>query len=103
VVVKTWRKLGGGSFYLGDRKIVTGERFTASESEIPLGFRDVVEEVGGRAPDSPVIKGKKSEFKLVVSEDGDDLYDIVDLNGKKMNEKPLSVNDAADFKRDLEG
>lgn len=37
-----WKKIGGGSFYFKDQVIKSGQIFTATEDEIPKGFRDVI-------------------------------------------------------------
>lgn len=102
VIKKSWRKLGGGSFWLGNRMIKPGERFSASESEIPEAFRDVIVPSDSHAYDIPIFEGKRALFKLMPSKDEDGMFDIIDIKGKKFNGKPLAEKEAREFKDNLE-
>lgn len=104
IAIRSWKKVGGGSFYLGDRLIKPGEIFRASESEIPMVFRDVVIGLGsgGREDFVPITKARKIEFILQASQEEEGLFDIVDLKGKKMNEASLPFDKASEFLIDLE-
>ena len=82
-----WRKKGPGTFRLGDgRKIKPNEVFFAYPHEVPAAFRDLVELVSGDiATDNvPIVPTK---FVIGVREDG--LCDIVDDEGKKLNDTPM--------------
>jgi hypothetical protein len=98
---KSWKKIGGGSFMLGGRVIKPKEVFTASESEIPKAFRDVIIQVGGGEYDGVPVTPRKIKFVLQASEEAG-LYDIVDLKGKKVNEISLPIDKASTFIQELE-
>jgi hypothetical protein len=101
VIRKSWKKIGGGSFYMQGRLIKPNETFTASESEIPKAFRDVIILVGGGSYDLPTVTPRRVRFVLQASEETG-LYDIVDLKGKKVNEISLPIDKATTFIQELE-
>lgn len=101
-----WQKIEGGSFYLGKNKIIKpGEKFWAKESEIPLGFRDVVIRLTGKADTTAKI-AKTIPPKIVYTvepvADEEGLFNIVDAKGKVMNETPLDEESANELKKQLE-
>lgn len=91
-----WKKLGRGSLRLGNGKIIKpGQEFWAFEEEIPLAFRDLIKPLG----DLPKTKVEKVEaapleFTLKRRSKTSPWWDVMDLNGKKMNEKALRLDGA---------
>ena len=98
-----WIKDGGGSFRLGNGKIIKpNQKFFAYPSQIPANFRDVVtplEEV----PDLEKEEVTVEEPEYSLSSRGGGWFDIVDSNEKVMNEKALKREDALKFIEDLVG
>ena len=102
---RSWRKVGGGSFYLKGRIIKPNQVFTAELSEIPEGFRDVVIPTDGK----PVKIGKKedtpdvpvTELVFTIRDRGGNWYDVLDVNDKKMNEKSLRKVQAESLIKEL--
>jgi len=102
-----WKQTGGGTLRLkvnGTLRIIKpGEVFRALPSEVPLAFRDTIIPLDGTQ--------KVEEEKIVVSKvtyevkprgKSKSLFDVVDRQGKRMNEAPLSKVVADQFKKDLE-
>jgi len=97
-----WKKVGGGSFRLGNRIIKPGQKFTASEDEIPQAFRDVVVPLGSlpESKPAPVIHSVDSTYTLK-SRKGTVLFDVVNSSGKVLNEKALTKEIAEKLIQDL--
>lgn len=109
--IEKWKKLGGGSFRLNGHIIKPGQTFKAMESEIPVGFRDVVV----RADEAPVGIGKAPAPRKVSPPEIKPVevvytkkaratvgwFDVVDSNGKALNEKALREDIADKLVRDL--
>ena len=107
-----FKKIGGGSFRTGNRIIKPGQVFMAFPSEIPKSFRDVViavdqdfkfEENKNKKespPPSPIVVNLP---KYSVQSHGKSLYlyDVVDAQGKILNEKSLKKEIAEKFVEDL--
>jgi len=106
-----WKKIGGGSFMLGNRIIKPGQTFWAFPHEIPKSFRDVVISSDPNAvfeaeakKDKEVVKSsevKKLEFKIQPRKNSKLWYDIVDSEGKILNEKALKKEAAEKLVKDL--
>jgi len=110
-VVQKWKKIGGGSFRLNGKIIKPGQTFKAAENEIPEAFRDLII----LAEDAPVGIGKRPtprkvkapEIKpvevtyLVKPRETVGWFDVVDSNGKALNEKALRKEIAEKLVRDL--
>ena len=102
-----WKKIGGGSFHMTDEKgnhriIKPGQTFTAYPCEIPQAFQDVViplETLPEHKPPPP-ITGIDSVYKLKPRGSGG-LYDVIDSNGKVLNEKALKKEVAEKLIEDL--
>lgn len=103
----TFRKKGAGLMRLKDGRVVKkGDVFHANPEDIPNAFRDTLEVVteGFSKEDQKdfkqhgTVKKKQPKFKkkLVVSDasDSEELYDIVSLDGKPVNEEPLTEEEA---------
>lgn len=105
--VITWKKVGGGSLRFNGKIIKPGQTFQARPSEISQNFRDVIipmEGVAGVPADpgkpAPPIKVDKVEYKLKSRGTGG-WYDVVDINGKTLNEKALKKDVAEKLIHDL--
>ena len=92
---RTWRKEGGGTFRMGNGKIIKPKQiFKAYESEIPKGFRDIVIAVG----DLPEKEQEKIRnvnapvFSLVHR--GGGWFNVTSSEGKIMNDKALKKDEA---------
>lgn len=92
-----WRKLGSGSFTMGNGKIVKpNERFRAKPEDIPNNFRDVViplDQLPEEKP--PVTQPLDQQYKIETKSPG--WYNIVDVNGKIINEKALRDHEAKEM------
>lgn len=87
-----WRKIGGGSFRMKSGRIIKpNEKFKARPSEIPMAFRDVVVPLEP-LPQPPPLEVADAGYSL--RSRGPGWYDIVDANGKVMNESALRRDDA---------
>ena len=103
-----WKKIGGGSFHMVDeqgkqRIIKPGQTFAAYPHEIPQAFRDVVvalETLPEHKPPPP-LAGKDPVYKLKARSGGGGWYDVVNPNGKVLNEKALKKEEAEKLIVDL--
>jgi len=100
-----WKKIGRGTFLLGNRYIKQGQIFTATLEEVPKAFRDVIVPVN--TFDEPAQNTDKTKEEVIVppekvvnseyslkQDTATKLWNIVDKRGKKLNESPLSEPDA---------
>jgi len=97
----SWKKLGGGSFRLATGRIIKPNQiFDATEAEIPKAFRDVVVPVKPLPPEPKleVVSGGYS-----VRHRGSNWYDVMDGQGKTLNEKALRQDDARRLIESLTG
>ncbi len=107
-----WKKVGGGSFHanIGGRVMIIkpNQEFYAREDEIPMGFRDLV------VPVDPVAVAKKkteeevkvekevlSKPKFFLKEKGGNWWDVVNEEGKVINEKSLRKAAAEELVKSL--
>ena len=109
-----WRLAGGGFFYAtinGKKRIIKpGQIFEARSEEIPEGFRDVIfpvsEDKEALIPSPIQPKEEPKEVEPIPAEEAPEpkyfiekraagYFNVVDVNGKVMNEKALR-KDAAD-------
>ena len=113
--VQTWKKIGGGSLRLNGKIIKPGQVFKAVESEIPTAFRDCIVPAAdapkgtGKAfmpkktktkGNAPVIQPVEVVYTAKARGSGG-WYDVVDSNGKALNEKALKKDIADKLVRDL--
>ena len=102
-----WKNISRKSFTMPNRIIKPGQEFKASLSAIPVNFRDVIipldDIVLPEAPKPPVQKPPKKQAvatgdveptpatvtKYFVKPRGGAWYDVVDVDGKVLNEKAL--------------
>ena len=97
-----WRKTGGGSFtaFINGRKkmIKSGQEFTARLEEIPEGFRDLIVPVD---PEEFKVAEKHfddvdiAKLEYTIESRGGGYYNVLDSEGKQVNEKALR-KDAAE-------
>lgn len=103
-----WKKVGGGSLRLGGKIIKPGQIFTALPSEIPTAFRDVVVALDGnvvwdeqKIKEVIPIKVTKPIFTMQPHGKSLFLFDVVDGQGKVLNEKSLKKDVAEKLIEDL--
>jgi hypothetical protein len=104
-----WKKLGGGSFRgLPNRIIKPGEIFRARPDQISENFRDIIVPLDP-LPDQIAEDNKLPETENVTPLPGyskkkvedEDLWDIYDGLGKKVNEKSFTEEKADEILRSL--
>lgn len=94
-----WKKLGGGSFRMASGRIIKQNQvFEATEAEIPKGFRDVIVPVDP-IPEPPALEVVPGGYQ--VRSRGPGWYDVVDAQGKVVNEGALRQADAQKLLEDL--
>ena len=98
-----WKNTGRGNLTLADRRVIrAGEIFVAAESEISKAFRDVIKPVDPiPVVAEPVIVAAKITYEL--KHRGAGWWDVVNQNGKVVNEKAMKKADAEEMKNSLEG
>lgn len=102
-----WKKLSG-TIRLPDRRLIrAGQTFWAHPEDIPMPFRDTIVPVTGEVPDGgrkPVEKVHvvKSTYKKVRRGDSN-WWNIVDNQGKQINEKALREDQADEYLKSLQG
>jgi hypothetical protein len=105
-----YKKVGGGSFRMGNKIIKPGQIFVAFPNDIPKAFRDMVVLVSGNVAweeekikeiPVPPLKITKPVYEIKKRE-GSQWYDVYDLQGKKINEKGLTQEKAESLKKTLE-
>lgn len=83
-----WKKVGRGTLSFLGKTYKEGDKFSATEAEIPKAFRDLVVKIDeeGKTTMTPQmirLKGGK--------------YDVINKRGRKVNDSPLSKEDAEDL------
>jgi hypothetical protein len=101
-------KTGRGSLrfnrrvYLGSQKnekggiIKPNQHFWARPSEIPQTFKDVIKPVHALPPEPP-LEVTEPGYDMKPNADDANKWDVVDRQGKIMNEQPLSQHDAEEL------
>jgi len=94
-----WKKTGGGSLRLRGRIIKPGQVFRAYSHEIPDSFKDVVIAIDGQesVTEDKKVEAVALEYKLQPREGGGGWFDVVDTNGKRINEKACKRQAALDL------
>lgn len=98
-----WKKIGGGGLILKNKLIKPGQIFEAHPDEIPKAFRDTcipLDEVV--VPKEPQINPVKFNYKAIPRGKSNLWWDVVNDNGKVMNQKALTKEVAEQFVKDLE-
>ena len=89
----TWRKKEGATFRLGNgKKVKPNEVFKAYPREIPPAFRDLFELLEG--DENAVERVITAPSKFAIGEREDGMFDVVDPDGKCVNDVPLGKEDA---------
>lgn len=98
-----WKKMGGGGFLFNGHLIKPGQVFTARESDIPKAFRDLCKPLDAIPvpPPPPPIEVTKTEYSVKPRGKSKSLFDVVDGNGKVINEKGLTKESADKLAQDL--
>ena len=99
-----WKKIGGGSFRMANGRIIKpGQEFTAFDHEIPMGFRDVVILLDPVAEKEATVPVKVSKPEYTVKHRSGGYYNILDSNGKVVNEEAIKGKEGAEkFIEDLQ-
>lgn len=105
-----WQKNGGGFFVIPGKQIIKpGQVFWAFPEEIPAAFRDQVVPVDQTeakklepTPDAE-IPAAEPLYTIKARTEGGTWYDIVDGNGKVLNEKALHKDKAEKYLKSLLG
>jgi hypothetical protein len=94
-----FRKEGGGSFRMASGKIIKpGQVFAAYPNEIPPEFLDTIVPLE-KIPEAPTpeeVPVEVTQPAYELKHRGGGYYDIVDANGKQMNEVAIKGKDAAE-------
>lgn len=105
-------KVGRGSLrlqrrvWVGSQKVTKSsiikpnQHFWARPSEVPEGFADTVRPVQSLPPEPP-LEPVAPGYEMKPREDNPDLWDVVDKQGKVMNERPLTRPDAVELMQAL--
>jgi len=103
-----WQKVGGGSLRIGNRIIKPGQIFEAFPEDISPSFRKFVIPLSGDAnfkeietKETTIIPGVKPKFTIQPHGKSLFLFDVVDVNGKVLNEKSLKKDVAEKLIEDL--
>ena len=102
---KVWfTKLGGGILRLANGRIIKpNQRFQIDPREIPAAFMDTLKAEDPEKAEE-VLSNKVDVVPTVyeIKEDTPGWYDVVDANGKAINEKKLRQGQAESLKQALE-
>lgn len=94
ITLPRWRKTGGGSFRMANGRIIKKNQvFHAAPDQIPESFRNVVVPVDG-VEEKPV---EIVDPSYTIESGTPGYYNVVDTNGKKMNEKQLRQDAAQEM------
>jgi hypothetical protein len=105
-----FEKIGGGSFVLKvpgqrDKMVKQGQRFRVKPEFIPAAFRDLCQPVNpaelNTVVNEPNPDVTKVEYELQETEE-EGLFDVLDSEGKAVNENPLPKKEAEELKSSLE-
>ena len=97
-----FRKIGGGTFRMASGRIIKpNQTFTAKPSEIPQGARRFVVPLTGSYAEVDNPKRVELKYSLRVRSPG--WYDIVDGEGKVINENALREAQAREMLKSLAG
>lgn len=87
-----WRKKGGGTFRMGNGKIIKGgQSFWATPEEIPLGLRHFIVPVSGEISKEPPVV---PVVKYSLQSRGSGWFDVIEtVSEKALNENALRKAD----------
>jgi hypothetical protein len=101
-----WKKLGGGVLRLKGQIIKPNQEFWAYAEDIPVSFLDCIVCLDdSKLQEAKVAEKKIAEtpeelFTLKRTKGG--LYNVLNANGKAINEEPFEKEDAQELKTALE-
>jgi len=95
-----WKKLGGGSLRLGNHIIKPGQIFTARKDTIPEKFLNSLQALDP-IPESEMDKNEPVSSNYTLKERGNNWYDVVNADGKPLNEKALRKDQADELLKSL--
>lgn len=108
VIKPTWKKVGGGSLRIGNRIIKPDQIFEAFPEEISPAFRNMVIPVSGNASfveaeaqEALPTEVVKPSYEIKPRGTNNMWFDVVDGNGKVINEKALKKEVAEKLVEDL--
>jgi hypothetical protein len=107
IPVYKWKKIGGGSLRMPNRIIKPNQTFEATESEIPRSFMKSLVNLGVAGERVAKFVPLEEEKLLERTQSytlhyrGNNWYDIVDRQGKALNEKALRKEDAEHLLKSL--
>jgi len=95
-----WKKVHGGSLRLGNQIIKPGQIFKARRDEIPDKFMNSVQAMDA-IPESEIEKAEPVKSVYTLKERGNNWYDVVNKEGKPLNEKALRLEQANELLKSL--
>jgi len=97
-----WKKVGGGGFHFNNRIIKPGQIFMARVDEIPKAFRDTCQPLDEiKEPVEVPLNVVKHTYTVVPRGKSKIMFDVVNDQGKKLNEKVLTKEVAEKLVEDL--
>ena len=97
-----WKKEGGGSLYLKNKIVKPGEVFQAYPEDIPEAFRNAIVPIDDKAARVQNYETVKISFTKAPSKTEEGKFDILDVSGKKVNERALEASEAESLIADLQ-
>jgi hypothetical protein len=98
-----WKKTGGGTFYFHKRIIKPGQVFLARPSEIHAGLRNTIVPLDSIPvpPPPPQVAATPVKYEVTPRGKSNIWFDVVDPQGKIVNEKALKKEVAEKLAKDL--
>lgn len=100
-----FKKVGGGSLRLPNKIIKPGEKVQLDPALVKPAWKDVLvplESIPVSKKENPIIlDAKKSVYKLKQRAENSPWWDVVDVNGKVLNDKALRKEKAEEYIRDM--
>jgi len=98
-----WVKVEGNFFRMKGGKIIKkGQKFQARLDEIPEAFRDTIKPADGKPIEVQETLSQVEPLKYSIKHRNAAWYDVVNEEGKVMNEKALKKADAEELLKSLE-
>lgn len=92
--VLRWQKIGGGDLHIANHILKPNERFWAARESLPQGFLDSIIPLSELPDKKEEVKMEPNELGYKIKPRGGGWYDIVDDNGKQLNEKSMRESEA---------
>lgn len=99
-----WVRTTAGNVYVNDERHTKGEVFIADPADVPKGALDVVKRCNkdGSLHQEPVKKAKSQTYEMQSRGKSKTWWDVLDGNGKRINDRALSKKDAAMLLKELQ-